>query len=46
VTGFTDNGAPIRTLVARGVVSLCPDEGGTVAGQPVIFDKSVAVSSQ
>src|SRR5271157_809547 len=32
VTGFTDNGAPICTLVARGCVSLRPDEGRTAAG--------------
>ena len=46
VTGFTDNGAPIRTLVARGFVSLCPDEGRTAAGQPVIFEKQLPVAGR
>jgi len=40
VTGFTDNGARMRTLTTRGFVSLRPDEGKTAARQPAIFDKS------
>ena len=31
VTGFTDNGSRMRTLVTRGFVSLCLDEGKTLA---------------
>jgi hypothetical protein len=42
VTAFTDNGAQMRTLVARGFVSLRPDEGKTAARQPVMFEKSGA----
>jgi len=41
VTGVTDNGARISTLVTRGFVSLLPEEGKTAARQPEIFDKSV-----
>jgi len=32
-TGFTDNGAPMGTLVIRGFVFLGPDAGGSAAWQ-------------
>ena len=41
MTGVTDNGARISTLVTRGFVSLYPDEGNTAAWQLGIFAKSV-----
>src|SRR5271165_979001 len=42
VTCFTANGPRMRTLAARGFVSLRSEVGETAAWQPGIFDKSVA----
>jgi len=38
VTGFTDNGAPIATLAARGLVSLPPADSGNGAAAGSIFE--------